>query len=222
MHTAIVDLGQRLAQRVASERAFSAHAAHALRTPLAGMDAQLAVALRECPPELMPRLKLTREAAGRLRRVVTALLTMFRSGGDVHWQPVELDALMERLPVDGLAITVAASAPLQADPDLLAAALMNLLDNAVRHQARTVQVTVAVDEAGATITLQDDGSGLEATQRQAMQAALDAQQYEGQVGLGLLLADRVARAHHGSLTLLDSAQGCRVQVRLGLPTGVPR
>ena len=47
VHAAIDALAGRLTRRVAHERAFTAHAAHALRTPLAGIDAQLAVALRE-------------------------------------------------------------------------------------------------------------------------------------------------------------------------------
>jgi signal transduction histidine kinase len=49
---AVRDLGQRLARRIVSERAFTAHAAHALRTPLAGMDAQLAIALKEALADL--------------------------------------------------------------------------------------------------------------------------------------------------------------------------
>ena len=80
MHDAISALGERLARRVANERAFSAHAAHALRTPLAGIDTQLAVAQREAPASLQPRLARVREAAGRLTRVVSALLALFRSG----------------------------------------------------------------------------------------------------------------------------------------------
>jgi signal transduction histidine kinase len=47
VHAAIDALAGRLAKRIADERAFTSHAAHALRTPLAGIDAQLAVALRE-------------------------------------------------------------------------------------------------------------------------------------------------------------------------------
>ena len=50
MVNAISGLGDRLASHVAHDDAFAAHAAHALRTPLAGMDAQLAVAIRQCDP----------------------------------------------------------------------------------------------------------------------------------------------------------------------------
>ncbi|MBK9362956.1 MAG: hypothetical protein IPM99_18555 [Rubrivivax sp.] len=60
MHDAIEALGERLARRVANERAFGAHSAHALRTPLAGIDLQLAVAEREAPPALQPRLARAR------------------------------------------------------------------------------------------------------------------------------------------------------------------
>jgi len=66
VQAAVDALATRLAQRVARERAFTAHAAHALRTPLAGIDAQLAVALREAPEALQPRLQRVRAAAGRL------------------------------------------------------------------------------------------------------------------------------------------------------------
>jgi len=48
---------------VAAERAFNAHAAHALRTPLAGLDAQIAVALREAPEPLQGRLERIRAGA---------------------------------------------------------------------------------------------------------------------------------------------------------------
>ena len=71
----IADLGHRLARRIVSERAFTAHAAHALRTPVAGIDVQLALAIKEAPEPLQPRLQRAREAAGRLGRAMQALLT---------------------------------------------------------------------------------------------------------------------------------------------------
>src|SRR5690606_37583347 len=102
IHRAIDELSVQLSRRLANERAFSAHAAHALRTPLAGIDAQLAVALREAPEALQPRLQRVRAAAGRLQRVVAALLALFRSGVEVRPEAVALATLLARLPVEGL------------------------------------------------------------------------------------------------------------------------
>jgi signal transduction histidine kinase len=202
VHAAIDALAQRLARRVASERAFTAHAAHALRTPLAGIDAQLAVALHECEPALRPRLARAREAAGRLQHVVAALLTLFRSGTEPRLQQVDLGALLERLPIEGLEVEVRAARPVRADPDLLAAALLNLLDNARRYGARRVVVSTPLDDA---VRLHDDGPGIAPARRESLQAALDAQSYEATMGLGLMLADVVARAHGGRLALPDAA-----------------
>lgn len=209
---AIDGLTARLAQRVAHERALAAHAAHALRTPLAGMDAQLAVALKEAPPALQPRLTQTREAAARLRRVVTALITLFRSGGELHWQQASVSALLQRLPLQDTVVQVRGMDTVPCDPDLLSAALSNLLDNAVRHGAKRVDVHVAVAQGQVRLTLRDDGSGIPEAQRQTLQTALDAQSLDGRpalpgahgLGLGLTLADMVARTHGGRLHLLPS------------------
>lgn len=216
MHDAVLALGRRLAQRVASERAFTAHAAHALRTPLAGIDAQLAVALRESPPALAVRLQRVRAAADRLARVVTALLALFRSGVRLQRQPVDVAAMLARLPVDGLVVDSAAGR-VDADPDLLAAALLNLLDNASRHGARHVQVGLS----GQRVTLADDGPGIDAARRATIQQALarqDTERGEGGLGLGLMLADLVARAHGGGLVLPPCERGFTVELDLG-PAG---
>ncbi|MFG6429242.1 sensor histidine kinase [Roseateles sp. LYH14W] len=213
MHDAISDLGRRLSRRLANERAFTAHAAHALRTPLAGMDAQLAVALREAPPALQPRLLRTRQAAGRLARVVTALLTLFRSGVDLQREPVDVGAMLARLPMEGLVIEAPAGTAVAADADLLAAALINLVDNALRHGARTLRVEVV----GNVVRLLDDGSGAPPQRIAELQQALGSQQYEGPagLGLGLMLADIVARAHGGGVRLLPAPVGFGVELDLG-------
>jgi signal transduction histidine kinase len=179
------------------------------------MVAQLAVAQRELPPEAQPRLQRTREAADRLRRVVNALLTLFRTGAEPKWQAVDMAVLVSHLPFDGLTVTVSGAALVEADPDLLAAALLNLLDNAQRHGAGQVTLHVLADGDDTRLTLHDDGSGMPDAHRLRLQAALDAQAYENTTGLGLMLADRVARTHGGSLHLLPVAAGCCVQLRIG-------
>jgi len=198
VHRSVDRLGQRLAQRVAHERAFTAQAAHALRTPLAGIDAQLAVCLRESPPDLQPHLQRAREAAGRLQRVVVALLALFRSDGEPVREAVDLDALLSHCSIERLQIDLQDTQPLHADPDLLSAALTNLLDNAQRHGASRVTVSTP---AADVVRLDDNGPGVPREQRRALCAALDAQAYDDVPGLGLTLADLVARAHGGRLKL---------------------
>jgi signal transduction histidine kinase len=212
VHDAIDQLGRRLAQRVQHERMVAAHAAHALRTPLAGMDAQLAVALRESAPEAQPRLQRVREASGRLQRVVRSLLDLFRIGADVQRQRVALPALLAHLPVPGLQVVAAPQSHVDADPDLLAAALANLLDNAQRHGARRVEVAVTEPNR---LRVSNDGLGIEPQRLAALREALRSQAYDGQTGLGLMLADLVARAHGGRLDLPDVAAGFAVELRLG-------
>ena len=85
---------------------------------------QLALALREAPESLRPRLVRVREAGGRLQRMVTALLLLFRAdggegseggpgspageGSGLRWQIVDLAALMSRWPIDGLVLQMPA------------------------------------------------------------------------------------------------------------------
>lgn len=215
MRDAIDDLGVRLARRMAHERAFAAHAAHALRTPLAGMVAQLAVAQRKAPAEVQPHLRRTREAADQLRRVVASLLTLFRAGGNLQRKSVDIAELVAQLPFEMLSISAEHSEIVQADPDLLAAAFMNLLDNSVRHGAKTATVTTRIDSHTICIAIHDDGTGLSDEQRIRLQSALDAQCYEGQTGLGLMLTDMVARAHQGRLVVARATTGCTIEIWLG-------
>ena len=215
MLQAIRELGQRLAQRINSERAFSAHAAHALRTPLAGIDAQLAIALKEAPESLRPRLRRTREAATRLSRVMQALLTMFRSGSEPQRQLIDVAELLPAQAFGELQIDVEADLPVSVDPDLLAAVLFNLLDNAQRHQARHVQLLVTQADGMNRLRLQDDGEGCSAVRLQSLRRALEQQDYGadgGAKGLGLVLADLVMRAHGGQMTLPEVGAGFCVEL----------
>ena len=210
VHAAIDALAGRLTRRIAHERAFTSHAAHALRTPLAGIDAQLAVALREAEASHRPRLQRVRTAAERLQRVVVALLAMFRSGAEVQRSEIDVGALAARLPIEGLVMEARGTTPLNADADLLTAAVLNLIDNAQRHGARSVTFSTP---AANVLRVHDDGPGVDPARRRELRAAIDAQDYAGRTGLGLMLADLVARAHGGGLSLPDERE--RVRRRAG-------
>lgn len=214
MHQAITNLGAGLAQHIGNERLFSAHAAHAMRTPRAGLDTQLAVSLRECTPELYPRLTRARAAATRLRRVVSALLAHFRSGIVPCLQTVSVDELIAHLTFDGLSIGATGATEIFGDPDLIAAALMNLLENAVKNHASHVTIDVARTAEHTVITVRDNGGGMHAERLAELQAAIDSQRYDDCTGLGLMLADIVARAHQGRLTLHPDPYGFSVALQI--------
>lgn len=215
MAQAIRDLGGRLARRIESERAFTAHAAHALRTPLAGMDAQLAIALKEAPESLRPRLLRSREAATRLGRVMQALLTMFRSGNGPQLQTVRVCDLITPLAYGDMRIDIDSDVPLTVDPDLLCAVLFNLLDNAQRHAARTVVLTARSQAGVQHLRIQDDGQGCPSGQLQQLREALrDQDPGAGHrlQGLGLMLANLVVRAHGGQMELPSVRPGFCVEL----------
>lgn len=202
VHRAVVDLGTRLAERLERERAFSAHAAHALRTPLAGMDAQLAVAIEEAPNFLRPRLLQVRQAATRLQGVVKGLLAMFRSRDLLRPQRMALPDVVEQLPLDRLGPGIQATGFVTADLELLFAALANLIENSARHGARHIWIDCEPRPGELQcLTIEDDGSGMNKEARERLIAGLQSEDGGDGVGLGLRLAVLVAQAHGGHLEI---------------------
>jgi K+-sensing histidine kinase KdpD len=95
----------------------------------------------------------------------------------------------------------------------LSAALINLFDNALRYGA--LRVIVDAPQPG-VLRLRDDGPGVADARRRELQDALDRQQYESRMGLGLMLADLVARSHGGGLTLPPTDVGFEVALRMAI------
>lgn len=86
--------------------------------------------------------------------------------------------------------------------------LGNLLDNACKWAARSVEVSVRGDEARLTISIDDDGTGLDTDQRQrVIQRGIRADETVPGSGLGLAIVDDLARLYGGRLELLDSPLG---------------
>lgn len=224
---AVLSLGRSLAHKVRVEQAFSACAAHSLRTPLAGMDAQLALAQREPAGSQPLRLERVRAALTRLTRVVQSLLALFRAGEDwgLELRSCRLSEVLAEIPVQGLAITVEQDVQFSADPNLLTIALVNLLDNAVRFGATHVRVDGSRDSRSVCVRVQDDGVGITTDRWEQVTRALEAPDGGAGVGLGLRLAAMVAQAHSGRLVLprpLPDQIGFLVEVWLSTKPGAER
>ncbi|MGH3397630.1 MAG: sensor histidine kinase, partial [Streptosporangiaceae bacterium] len=108
------------------------------------------------------------------------------------------------------------------DPDALRRLLVNLLDNAVRHAASQVSVSVRGDDDWAVLTVSDDGPGIPAADAERafgrfsrLDNARSRTGEEG-AGLGLAIVRSTAEAHGGSVTLSNADPGLRAVVRLPL------
>src|SRR5690606_15363417 len=113
---------------------------------------------------------------------------------------------------------------LQADELALGRLIDNLITNAHSHGKPPVEIALTADDEHAVITLWDHGPGIsEARRNEALRpfSRLDeARTKTGSVGLGLALADMIARAHGGTLTL-GTASGGGLEVEIRLPVQWP-
>jgi len=215
----------RLQAKLRSEHAFSAHAAHSLRTPLAGLAAQLEVAGALAPPEVAQRIGMASSSAQRLIGVVEALLSMTRVTDGVHWRRFDATELATVAAARGIEVDASqlvSASVMSGDSDLLAVAVANLVDNAARHGARHIQLQAHCSADRQSVQVRDDGPGVAKEGLARLASALDRFEQSGEIdsalGLGLTLAASVARAHGGRLSLERSeADGHGFCARLTWP-----
>jgi signal transduction histidine kinase len=105
--------------------------------------------------------------------------------------------------------------------DLLAQAVSNLLDNALRHSnATSVELGFTREPASCSIWVADNGVGIPEKERsEALRkfGRLDRARTTEGTGLGLPFVEAVADLHNGKLTLEDNKPGLRVSINLPVP-----
>ena len=169
------DMLSRLADAQQRQRDLVSDTAHELRSPIASIRAQLEVALDH--PDGLDWPETARDVHAdtlRLARLTEDLLLLARLDGQpLHRRPTDLSALCgsvaarytaARVPVraDADGADTGASCVVAGDPDALSRLLVNLLDNAVRHAASQVCVSVRGDDGWAVLVVSDDGPGIPA------------------------------------------------------------
>lgn len=221
----INELFARLEQGIEAQRNFIADAAHQLRTPIAGLLAQLETVETDAKS---PALLLT---ARRLARLVGQLLALSRAEPGSKPEEVEFDlaALIREeanawLPQAfrrGIEMRFAlAAAPLMGSPHAFREMLANVVDNAIRYGRSGGVILVSCGVAGgeAILRVDDDGPGIPAEERLRVFERF----YRGRTasvdGCGLGLSIVAALAHQqGGAVRLDVAPelgGLRVEIRL--------
>ena len=212
----------RLSTAFDAQRSFVADAAHELRTPLTALKLQLGL-LRDSAPGEEQDAAISRLRGGidRAVHLVEQLLALARAepGAAAASQPLDLAELARQAVADvqplaeraGVTLALAAPhpLPLQGDPQALRSAVRNLVDNAVKYGARTVQVSALRGPQGAPLLrVDDDGPGIPPEQRERVFDRF--QRGEAQVegsGLGLAIVRAAARQQGAEVRLADSPLG---------------
>lgn len=202
--------------------------AHDLRAPLMNMRALLERALAEAPRG--EGRAAVQGALRQLDRAMTTIEALLRIAGIdrqsrvAGFRELELGALCAELQeffaplaeAKGVALTLAAERKMRrrGDPDLLREAIANLIDNALKFTPRGGAVRIlARERAGrAEIIVSDNGRGVPAAEsrdifRRYVRARNGADLPGG--GLGLAIAETIARLHGMELTVADNAPGAR-------------
>ncbi|OYW42834.1 MAG: two-component sensor histidine kinase [Rhodobacterales bacterium 12-64-8] len=215
----------KLERLVISSRSAGDSIAHDLRSPLTRLRNHLEAGLRDTNSE-GPRTALARSiedvddvlntfnAVLRLSRVQAGATGSFRRTNVTGITDELAELYQPACEEKSMTFTYAPEGDLfvQADRDLIAQALSNLLDNAVKYTPAGGAVSLAVKRLGASeveLSVSDTGPGIPPEDRdRAVErfVRLEQSRSEPGSGLGLSLVDAVAEAHRGRL-LLDSAGG---------------
>ncbi|MDP4822643.1 MAG: HAMP domain-containing histidine kinase [Aestuariivirgaceae bacterium] len=217
-------------------REVSSNVAHDLRTPLTRLRARLEGAIRSgSAEEQREALTETLEDADRLLQTFNALLSIARTEAG---QAREGLTSMEVAPVieemaelygpsaeeQGGTLTVRAAegARLRGDRQLLAQALANLIDNALKYGEGAdgkpdITVASAVENGEVILSVSDRGPGIAEEDRARVLerfVRLDASRTKPGSGLGLSLVAGIVKLHQGRLALEDNSPGLTVKLIL--------
>jgi signal transduction histidine kinase len=234
------DMADSLRQSDEAKKAFLADVTHELRTPLTVIKGAIetledgALDDREGRGPLL--LSMQRET-DRLIRLVNELLLLTRADAgslQLDLQSVDLPALARQRcdllsPLatrQGVELHVtSATYPLvvRADPERLAQALDNLLDNAIRYSPANSTIIVSIEEKddGLQCSVIDQGAGIPADHlpyifERFYRAEKSRARRDGGAGLGLAIAKALIEAMGGHI-FVQSAEGEGTTITLWLP-----
>ena len=223
----------RLDSALGALRHFTGNASHQLRTPMAIMRTQLALALRAgSDDERRTAIASADEAVEHAERVLAQLLLLARideaASDRLRLETIDLAALARAQTAElvpqanaagiDLGYDGAESAMLRGDAMLLGELLRNLIENALAYAGQGAEATVAV-EAGATgvrLSVADTGAGVAASKLPDLRQRFARERTDKPgAGLGLAIVEEIAGLFGGTTEVIsDAGQGFRVTISL--------
>ena len=198
--------------------------AHDLRSPLTAIRGKLEMSLSEGgqSAEGEPMIVSAIEELDRLTEFLNTSLDVAEARADalrLTRSAIDLDEMM-RVMIDlyepcmserGLRMQLRSGGAVKVfvDAALLHRAVANLLDNELKHlpASCTVVICVQVEKDEAMLIVEDDGPGFAAEVEQTMFEQRVKSRGSSGHGLGLAFVEAVVRAHGGSVTASNRAEG---------------
>jgi two-component system OmpR family sensor kinase len=215
----------RLEQSFAGLRRFTADASHELKTPLTVLraDIERVMSSPSAAEDQLPALEEALAETTRMADLVDSLLTLARADEgrfDIHREPIQLQDLIHDVAETamilgeeaGVTVTVERVDPIamDGDPIRLRQLFLNLVTNAVKYTSRGGSVTLSLEDRGdvAAFSVADTGLGIAAADLPYIfdrfwraDRARSRGAERGGVGLGLAIAQWIAHAHGGFISV---------------------
>ena len=224
----------RLEETFATQRQFSANAAHELRTPLAVMSTKFEVFEKNKNPneaDYKEAIGMARSQTDRLSHVIDILLEMTELQSAPKSDSISLSEITEEVICDLVAVAEKKSISLVQDDGearltgsdiLVYRAIYNLIENAIKYNKEDGKVSVAIteDESFAKVIITDTGSGIAKEDWDKIfepffRVDKSRSRSMGGAGLGLALVKEIAVRHGGDVKVIESSnKGSSIELSL--------
>ena len=224
----------RLEETFATQRQFSANAAHELRTPLAVMSTKFEVFEKNKNPDeadYKEAINMARTQTDRLSHVIDILLEMTELQSAPKSDSISLSEISEEVICDLVAVADKkhisliqedGEARLTGSDTLVYRAIYNLIENAIKYnkEGGTVSVAIAEDDSFAKVIITDTGSGIAKEDWDKIfepffRVDKSRSRSMGGAGLGLALVKEIAVRHGGDVKVIESSErGSSIELSL--------
>jgi len=233
-------MAEQLERLVGAQKILVRDVSHELRSPLARLSVALELAREEAPAFMQEHLQRIDREAGRLNLLIGQLLRLSSiesTNASSHIDKFTLHGLVEELLPDAeyeaqqrcckIRVLEHSDCMVRGNQELIYRAIENIVRNAIRYtrQDSVVELKISCeDRAGVrmvTLDVSDSGPGIPETELENIFRPFyrvdDARQQDtGGFGVGLAIADRAVRLHHGEVRARNRPEG-GLNISLSLP-----
>jgi two-component system, OmpR family, sensor histidine kinase CpxA len=238
-------MAERLESLVGAQKMLLRDVSHELRSPLARLSVAMELAREEADEKTTTHLNRIERETERLNQLIGQLLSLSSMEAIEkieNFEPLSLHELIERMIPDAeyeaqqrlcrLVFEAEDECVIDGNEELLYRAIENVVRNAIRYTKSGSEVEIGLKmrfahgRRQAEIEVSDRGPGIPDNQLSAIFRPFYRVDFArspdtGGFGVGLAIADRAVRLHHGELSA-QNREGGGTTIRIGIPAREPK